>query len=1673
MADVDSQYKTIFIASVEAAKRRDFVTATRLSEQAVDIARCEFGTSSDEFFQAFHILAVATTEDGNTLVGRALLEWLLRNGQDSQALKYYAEIVCCMLKDGDRERAKSQLAMLLPELSSHEPLMCVEALTGIGNAEIESGHYEEAVALYRIVADLCRYFPVPYRKGEALYNLGSCLFALGDEAQAISCLTEALNIFRSVLGDSHYLIGETSFLLGMSFHRIKNFEKAAAAYRLMLRSVKLNDPDANLSSVIGQLKLAEMELPPENKSEFKFNERVSPFAALVSGLDIITAKRFEEVVRSFYSRDYVKCAEIALDSMPKLARYDVIQFLIFSLERLGEFELIPAVGRWALTVSNGSPYQYLITFLLGHHSEAEIRQLTESYISKEEIDFAVAVRLMTSGQRESAKLYLDSIIQTKPRSLAGISSLVEKYFSNINVELPSESEAGKLRRLAAQLDRNLQLDEHQELVKKLTDEGEFDKALTLQQQLVSEFKKDADLNPIPYAMALNNLAHILFENRQFEEALPFYELCVETLRSEPDCLEGGDAANNLGNIYFALNRFADAEKYHELSLEMRLRTYGNHPRVLLGLLDLAHVYRQSNNLALNGIYEQCLACIKEKLGAEFPQLFAQLQYDVRKALSKNDWDSAHQAIRQTMYLWEAVIQINQEPAWRLEAGIAHQKEGRIELAISFIRLAAKSSAQLGLHDIELASLIELGHITFNLGNIEDSSNFVTLAWERIKGKEDYFSELHNRLLLLTARCLAESKEHDEQSLNLLLDVINSGENATAATRLSAYLLSAELLMNRADLAQATKFLQEAVGETNNLSATEAIKTLCVIASKLMSCDSNRLAAECLERVRALISVVGEIDETQRAAFLSIECSQAISTAQYAQAYDFCQEALHLLSKQDKPDFKLRAKLLEDYARIAVHYQSNWKRAADALQLAINEYEKFDEQYEFEKARLRIFLAKALLATSEFRIASSTILEAVNGLRKIVPSNNWLYADALSTAGRINLRIGATKTAEAQLIESKEIFTKLFGSEHGLVTSTGMELGTLYLQNEMWLEALNEARLSISSLNNLGSVPTEALITCQEIESRANFALGNIEAGLNLMSESIFNQLSLYLRVAHSTNNETRMSRINSIRDRLDELLTMAWKSGKYKNKEWAEHLFLAVVRSKRLATEFFSKQEEKLYKISDEKVQQKLSELREMRALFAQSALTDPTQPLNSDERDSLFKIQKTIDRLEFELSLAVPELISYQDLLNINIESISSKLAANQSIVAFVKFDITTLQGTKFDPLGLRKESRYLAFTLKQPADGDDPVVHTIDLGAAEELDDLVDEYITTYLKTFRKPGAAVAKLIFERLMQPLLGALGSVKELYIVPDGILCSVPFEAIPVDGEKLLADLFEITYLEAVRDLFKGNDSVEAPSPPIVIADPDYSLAESEQNSAVPDSSFFTQLPGAAEEGRLVAELLKTNVITGEAANETRIKSLSSPRILHLATHGYYFPAPVASAEVYESIEMVDVPGEGTFMVGSKPQYAESNDIPFHNSRFRDPTLRSGMVLAGANTWLSGGHCRLEAEDGFLSVADIMGLNLRSTELVVLSACETGLGIVDDSEGVLGVRRAFVIAGARSVVCSLWKVPDEATKQLMICFYSFINNGIRPAAALKLAKNKMRENGFIPREWSGFIHIGKF
>jgi CHAT domain-containing protein len=217
------------------------------------------------------------------------------------------------------------------------------------------------------------------------------------------------------------------------------------------------------------------------------------------------------------------------------------------------------------------------------------------------------------------------------------------------------------------------------------------------------------------------------------------------------------------------------------------------------------------------------------------------------------------------------------------------------------------------------------------------------------------------------------------------------------------------------------------------------------------------------------------------------------------------------------------------------------------------------------------------------------------------------------------------------------------------------------------------------------------------------------------------------------------------------------------------------------------------------------------------------------------------------------------------------------------------------------------------------------------------------------------------------------------------------------------------------------------------------------------------LPGTGQEATAVAKTMPGwKTFVGEAATEAAVKAVHAPRILHIATHGFFLPDPPAPPA-----PPPDDTSDTAIALVSSPS-SPTIDV------YQNPLLRSGLAFAGANKLSSPSG----DGDGILTAFEASGLDLEGTELVVLSACETGVGKVTNGDGVYGLRRALVIAGAQTLVMSLWQVDDEATKDLMVGYYARLARGKSRSAALRDTQLQLAHGKYKhPYYWASFLPAG--
>lgn len=456
--------------------------------------------------------------------------------------------------------------------------------------------------------------------------------------------------------------------------------------------------------------------------------------------------------------------------------------------------------------------------------------------------------------------------------------------------------------------------------------------------------------------------------------------------------------------------------------------------------------------------------------------------------------------------------------------------------------------------------------------------------------------------------------------------------------------------------------------------------------------------------------------------------------------------------------------------------------------------------------------------------------------------------------------------------------------------------------------------------------------------------------------------------------------------------------------------------------------------------------LSAVRSQLATVTLRGPSGT-NAAYQLQLQRLQEEVDRLEADIGARSAEFRS--QFRQVTLDAVQAAVPDGALLIEFVLY--RSRNATTGTP-----QPRYGAYLL-----GHHGEAQWVDLGDAASI----DRAVLAWRRALGDPGRAdarrLARALDRRVMEPVRSLINGERQLLISPDGQLNLMPFAALVDAQNRYLVERYAISYLSSGRDLLRLQIPRESRSDPVIVASPAFgepALAPANQTAAkrarVDDSQiFFGPLPGAANEVRALKALLpEATLLTGEQATEAALRRLSGPRILHIATHGFFLDG--GAVPLRRPRTAADPTGT---RLGKWAAWTEN------------PLLRSGLALAGANQGRSG------SDDGVLTALEATDLDLWGTKLVVLSACDTGVGDVRNGDGVYGLRRALVLAGSESQMMSLWPISDRSTQDLMIGYYTLLTRSVGRAEALRRAQldllhDKARRH---PYYWAGFIQSGEW
>ena len=460
---------------------------------------------------------------------------------------------------------------------------------------------------------------------------------------------------------------------------------------------------------------------------------------------------------------------------------------------------------------------------------------------------------------------------------------------------------------------------------------------------------------------------------------------------------------------------------------------------------------------------------------------------------------------------------------------------------------------------------------------------------------------------------------------------------------------------------------------------------------------------------------------------------------------------------------------------------------------------------------------------------------------------------------------------------------------------------------------------------------------------------------------------------------------------------------------------------------------------------QLLEDLQTTTSRFAALALNGPSPSMSPAAYEKeLRTLEARQEGLEAEISRTSGAFRAATQ--SATLAAVQKAIPPGAALVEFIKYE-------PYNPTAREErlafgEPRYAAYIIRTSGT---PI--RADLGPAAPIDTMIAELRESLRNPRRTDSKPRARALDRLVMEPVRARIGTEGRLLISPDGALNLVPFETLVDAGGRYAVESYSISYLTSGRDLLRLQVPRQSQSAPVVIADPDFGeptggaggrvSVRSVTSGGSLAATYFAPLSGTAHEARMIQSLYPdATILTGAKATKSALRATTAPAILHIASHGFFL--------------------ENT---SPSPGAPNTRGARASGRLVENPLVRSGIALAQAN--MRG----RAADSGILTALETSSLNLWGTQLVTLSACDTGVGEVRQGEGVYGLRRAFLLAGAESIVMSLWPVSDYVTRQMMQTYYSGLKKGLGRGEALRAAQIDMLRRRPHPFYWGGFIQAG--
>ncbi|WNZ44126.1 tetratricopeptide repeat protein [Leptolyngbya boryana CZ1] len=1195
--------------------------------------------------------------------------------------------------------------------------------------------------------------------------------------------------------------------------------------------------------------------------------------------------------------------------------------------------------------------------------------------------------------------------------------------------------------------------------------GEFGKAIELAEKVLAIAEKILPPNHPNLAQSINNLAFLYRAQGRLSEAEPLLQRALKIRETvlPPNHPDLAQSINNLASLYQAQGRLSEAEPLLQRALKIRETALPpNHPDLAVSINNLAFLYQDQGRLSeAEPLLQRALKIFETALPPNHPDLAVSINNLAFLYQAQGRLSEAEPLYQRALKIREAALPPNHPDLAVSINNLAflYQAQGRLseaepllqralkifetalppnhpDLAVSINNLASLYQAQGRLSEAEpllqRALKIREAALPPNHPDLAVSINNLAFLY-RAQGRLSEAEPLLQRALKIFETALPPNHPNLAQSINNLASLYQDQGRLSEAEPLYQRALKIRetaLPPNHPDLAVSINNLASLYQAQGRLSEAEPLLQRALKIRETALPPNHPDLAQSINNLASLYQDQGRLSEAE----------------------PLLQRALKIFETALPPNHPDLAVSINNLASL-YQAQGRLSEAEPLLQRALKIRETALPPNHPDLAQSINNLAFLYQAQGRLSEAEPLLQRALKIFETALPPNHPDLAVSINNLASLYQAQGRLSETEPLLQRALKIRETALPPNHPDLAASISNLAFLYQAQGRLSEAelLYQRALKIfetalppnhpnlaTSINNLAGLYL--------VRRNLPQAIVLLARGFNISEQNLQQNLIV-------GNERTKQDFARQFSGETNSAISIATQFAP--NNLAANRLAaLTLLRRKGRVLDAFSSNLQALrQRLKDKPDAKKL--LDQWATVQQQLSALSSRTPNQSPEQFKAQYAELNSQRRELEAALSKASAEFLKTIQPIQLADVQARIPKDSVLV-----EITIYQ--PFNPAAKLQQdlfgtSRYAAMILRTTGEPE-----WLDLGEAAPI----NQSIQTFRTALQDPSETravqqLARQLDRQVMQPIRQRLGTVQHLLLSPDSDLNQIPFETLQDETGKSLIDRYSISYLTSGRDLIRLATLPTSNAPPAIVADVDYdntnlvasnSTRGGDRRSRDLASLKYGKLDGAKAEATLLKQLYpNAQLFTDKAATETAVRQLQAPSLLHFATHGFYL------ADQTQYFAPKPVSG-----LRQQPQQETFN--------LENPLLRSGLALAGFN---SRNDRPNQSDDGVLTALEVTGLNLWGTQLVVLSACETGVGAASVGEGIYGLRRALTIAGSQTQILSLWKVDDQVTALLMRDYYTNLQKGLGRHEALRQAQLKLKtsRNYSHPYYWSGFIPSG--